>query len=81
MENAENCKDCRTPITFAYREWWDENDDNTCPKGGTHFPYFKTELAPTPVFSTSGPIAKNREKRFVPLRAQRAQRRGLVTDA
>lgn len=84
MENAEKCKDCQTPITYAYREWWDSNDDNACPKGGTHFPFFRTELPPTPAVRTSGPIVKYRKnsttKRAIPVYGVKAKPRRLITD-
>lgn len=54
----EKCRFCNNSITYAYREWWNENDDNQCPKGGNHFPYFRTELPPTPVVPTLTPKPK-----------------------
>jgi hypothetical protein len=53
----EKCRFCGMSITFAYREWWDENDDNACGET-THIPFVRTELAPTPVVRTSGPVLK-----------------------
>ncbi|AXH49377.1 hypothetical protein HWB76_gp023 [Streptomyces phage Blueeyedbeauty] len=79
----EKCKNCGESITYAYREWWDENDDNACPKGETHFPFFRTTLAPTPVVPTMGPVAKWRKNgsgRLVPLKGKRSAPRKLVTD-
>lgn len=78
----DECRFCGKSITFAYREWWDENDDNACGET-THIPFVRTKLAPTPVVPTMGPVAKWRKNgsgRLVPLSGKRAKERKLVTD-
>lgn len=55
---TEKCRGCQKEISFAYREWWDENDDNACESLGTHIPFVRVKLAPTPVVPTMGPVAK-----------------------
>lgn len=79
----EKCRFCGKAITYAYREWWDENDDNACGET-THIPFVRTTLAPTPVVPTMGPVAKWRNNgtgRMVPIYGKRANPRKLVTDA
>jgi hypothetical protein len=66
----EKCRGCDAAITLAYKEWWDESDDNACEQLGTHSPMIRIQLPPTPVISTSGPVVKwrnNRTNRIVPL--------------
>jgi hypothetical protein len=65
----EKCRFCGKAISFAYKEWWDEQDDNACGEG-KHAPYVRVELPPTSAFQTMGPVAKWRENgsgRLVPL--------------
>lgn len=82
----ENCRGCGKAISFAYGEWWDDDtDDNICETlaAGTHLPFVRITLAPTPVVSTLGPVAKWRKSgsgRLVPLSGKRAKERKLVTD-
>lgn len=73
----ENCRGCGKAISFAYGEWWDESDDNACEALGTHLPFVRITLAPTPVVSTLGPVAKyrnNGHNRIAPIGREKRQK-------
>lgn len=77
----EKCRGCGKAITYAYREWWDESDDNACEEIGNHMPFVRTQLAPTPVVQTMGPVAKwrrNGQARILPHYGNAAKPRKLT---